>query len=205
LEIQSKIQIKKPSDVRRAGLFYTLSGIVAFLGFSMAEILYPGYSVHHNVISDLAATTAKTSIIAEPAGFIWGLCWLLGSYLLLRKTGSRAMMVLYLLPGVGVLLAIFSPENVNIVIHSIGAVLAFIPGAIALIVSYRLIRTDLKYFAVILGVISLIGAIVEFGAYYSTIVQQVLGPGGTERVIVYPVLAWQMIFGGYLSGKSSEK
>lgn len=113
-------------------------------------------------------------------------------------------MVVYLLPGIGVLLAILSPENVNIAIHSVGAVVAFVPGAIAVILSYRLIQTELKYLALILGVTSLVGVILEFGAYYSYLVQQVLGPGGTERIIVYPILVWLMIFGGYLSARAKE-
>jgi hypothetical protein len=46
-----------------------------------------------------------------------------------------------------------------------------------------------------------LGVIVEFGGYYSPLVQTTLGPGGAERIIVYPLLAWLMGFGGYLSGR----
>ena len=175
-----------------------------FLIVSLSEALYPNYSVQKNAISDLAATTANTSILTESAGFVWGLCWLLGSYFLLRNTGRKGLMAVYLLPGIGVLLAILSPENVNVAIHSVGAVVAFIPGAIALILSYKLIRSEIKYFALILGAISLVGIALEFGAYYSSVVQQVLGPGGTERIIVYPLLAWLMSFGGYLAGRTDR-
>ncbi|MGI0091916.1 MAG: hypothetical protein ACREBS_09420, partial [Nitrososphaerales archaeon] len=71
--------------------------------------------------------------------------------------------------------------------------LAFVPGAVVLILSYRLIQSELKYFSVTLGGISLVGVILEFGGYNSSIVQQVLGPGGTERIIVYPILVWLFI------------
>jgi hypothetical membrane protein len=186
--------------VRTAGLLYMLAGTVMFLAISLAEALYPGYSVHTNAISDLAATTANTSVLVEAAGLVWGVGWLAGSYLLLRDTGRRGLMALFLLPGVGVLLAIGSPENVNVAIHSVGAIVAFVPGGIALIFSARLIRSNLRYLAVILGALSLLGVIIEFGGYYSTLVQVSLGPGGAERIIVYPLLAWLMAFGGYLSG-----
>ena len=81
-----------------------------------------------------------------------------------------------------------------------GAVVAFVPGGIALIFSSRLIRSNLKYLALALGALSLVGVVVEFGGYYSPLVQTTLGPGGAERIIVYPLLAWLMSFGGYLSG-----
>ena len=138
----------------------------------------------------------------ETAGIVWGLGWLLGSYLLLRHTGRRGVFALNLLPGIGVLLAIASPENVNVVVHSVGAVFAFIPGTIAVVLSYRLIRSQLKYLSLVLGTISLVGVVLEFGAYSSYIVQELLGPGGTERIIVYPILVWLISFGGYLTANS---
>lgn len=98
------LEAKSQSDVRTAGLLYVLSGTVMFLAISLAEALYPGYSVHTNAISDLAATAANTSGLVEAAGLVWGLGWLAGSYLLLRGTGRRGLMVLFLLPGIGVLL-----------------------------------------------------------------------------------------------------
>jgi hypothetical membrane protein len=205
LQNQVIVSRKAESDYRTAGTLYLVSGIVIFLAISFSEALYLNYSVHRNSISDLAATTARTTFIMEPAGFVWGLCWLFGSYFLLRNTGKRGLFILYLLPAIGVLLAISSPENVNVAIHSVGAVIAFIPGAMAAIYSYKLIQSELKYFSLVLGFVSLFGVILEFGAYYSYIVQQVLGPGGTERVIVYPLLVWLISFGAYLTTQGIEK
>lgn len=196
---------KVDSDYRKAGVLYLVSGIVILLAISFSEALYPNYSVHANSVSELAATTARTTLIMEPAGFIWGLCWLFGSYFLMRDTGKRGLLALYMLPAIGVLLAISSPENVNVAIHSVGAVLAFIPGAIAAIYSYRLIQSELKYFSLVLGLVTLFGVILEFGAYYSYVVQQLLGPGGTERIIIYPLLIWLISFGAYLNAKGIEK
>jgi len=195
--------LKAESDKRNAGILYAIAGTVMFLLISLAETLYPNYSIHDQAISDLAATTAVTSPLTEAAGFVWGLGWLAGSYLLFRGTGRRRLMALYLLPAVGVLLAIASPENVNVAIHSIGAVLAFVPGGIAVLFSFRLIRSGLRYAALALGLVTLLGVSLEFGAYYSSLVQTTLGPGGTERIIVYPILAWLMLFGGYISAEKS--
>jgi hypothetical membrane protein len=205
LQNQVTVSRKAQSDYRKAGILYLVSGIVISLAISLSEALYTNYSVHTNSISDLAATTARTTFIMEPAGFIWGLCWLFGSYFLLRNSGKRGLFILYLVPAVGVLLAISSPENINVAIHSIGAIIAFIPGAMSAVYSYKLVRSELKYFSLVLGFVSLFGVILEFGAYYSYVVQQVLGPGGTERIILYPLLIWLISFGAYLTAKGIEK
>lgn len=178
------------SDRYRGGLFLCLSGIVFLLTVTVLEALYPGYSLHQNTISDLLAVGTGTSLLGEPMLFLAAILWILGAYLLFRRAGAPGRMVLNLLPGSGLLLAVLSPENVNLTLHSLGAVLAFIPGPIAAILSYRTIRSPFRYLAFSLGALSLVGTMVFFGAYETPWVQQGIGPGGWERVIVYPLLIW---------------
>jgi hypothetical membrane protein len=196
---------RKASDIRVAGALFCLGGIEFILMLTFAESLYPGYSVHTNTISDLAAIGKPTSLFFDPAVFVWGLSWLLGAYFLFRGTGMRRLMVLNLLPGVGVMLAALSPENVNIAIHSIGAIIAFVPGAVAVILSYRLIRSEFRYFALFLGFLSLTSVAIYFGAYYSPLVQQTLGSGGAERIIVYPIIVWLIGLGSYLLAHGKQE
>ena len=195
---------KLATDVKLAGIFYFFGGMEIIVLLTVAESLYPGYSVHTNTISDLAAIGQSTSLLFDPAIFAWGLSWLLGAYFLLRHSGRRRMMLLNVLPGIGVMMAALSPENVNIAIHSVGAIIAFIPGATAVLLSYRLIGSQLRFFALFLGLLSLASVAVYFGAYYSPLVQQTLGSGGAERVIVYPIIVWMIGFGSYLMGRPSE-
>jgi len=168
------------------------------------EAIYPNYSVHANTISDLLAIGSTTSLIGEPLAFAVAVSWMGGAYYLFRKSGKRRLMALNLLPGTGLLLAVLSPENVNIAIHSVGAVIAFIPGPIAAILSYSMIKSPFRYFALSLGSLSLFGTVMEFGAYETAFFQQTLGPGGWERVIVYPLLIWLIGFGSFLIKKPSE-
>lgn len=193
------------SDLRRAGFLLSFAGVDFLLVIIVLEAVYPGYSIHHNTMSDLLAVGTGTSIVGEPMLFLAAICWIAGAYYLYRHAGRTGMMVLNLLPGTGLLLAVLSPENVNLVLHSIGAVLALVPGPIAAILSYRTIRSPFRYHALSLGSLSLIGAVVEFGAYGTSLVQQGLGPGGWERVIVYPLLIWLIGFGSYLLAKSTER
>ena len=113
-------------------------------------------------------------------------------------------MVLNMLPGTGLLLAVLSPENVNVAIHSVGAVLAFIPGAIAAILSYRIIRSPFRYFAAFLGIFALLATVTEFGAYNTSLRATDPRPrwmGEDHRV---PAPLWLVGFGSYLLTRSSE-
>ncbi|MGI0054151.1 MAG: DUF998 domain-containing protein [Thermoplasmata archaeon] len=194
----------KARDLERAGLLLTFAGVVFLLTLVILESIYPGYSVHSNSISDLLAIGTSTSLIGEPILFLVALTWMAGVYYLFRNTGETGRMVLYLLPGLGLMLAVLSPENVNVVIHSVGAILAFVPGSIAVILSYRMIGSRFRYFAIVLGVLGLAGTALYFGAYETPSIQQTLGTGGWERVIVYPLLIWLIGFGSYLLAKSAE-
>jgi hypothetical membrane protein len=191
-----------PRDSRFAGIFFLISGIVYLLGETIGEATYAGYSVHSNSLSDLGATGTSTFWVYAPAVFSWGLFWLLGAYFLYRSKGMRISFVLNLLPGIGILLVAIFPENVNLVLHSIGSVMGIFFGIVAVFMSYRMISSPVKYIVLLLGIMSLIGAGLEFGGYNSALVQQGLGAGGTERIIVYPLLIWLMMFGGYLSANS---
>ncbi len=205
LATRSGTPTSSKSDLQRAGGLLTFAGVDFLLVIMILEALYPGYSVHHNAISDLVAIGTLTSYIGEPMLFLVAVCWIGGAYYLFRGTDRRELMILNLLPGFGLLLAVLSPENVNIVLHSTGAVLAFFPGPIAAIYSYRTIDSPFRYFAIALGLLSLVGAGIYFGAYETPLVQLTLGPGGWERVIVYPLIIWLIGFGSYLLAKSSER
>jgi hypothetical membrane protein len=195
---------KDATNLRRAGALLTFAGLAFLLVVTVLEGLYPGYSVHGDSISDLLAIGTKTSLIGEPLLFVVAISWMAGAYYLFRNTGRRGLTVLYMLPGTGLLLAVLSPENVNVAIHSVGAIMAFIPGPIAAILSYRMIKSPFRYFVIPLGVLSLLGVVIEFGAYNSAFSQQTLGPGGWERIIVYPLLVWLIGFGSYLLARPSE-
>lgn len=181
---------------------------------TVSEAIYPNFTLQTNSISDLAAVGATTAIIEGTAIIGMGVSWTIGAYYLNRTQRKRGVIILNLLPGVGQLLAGFSPENVNIVIHSIGALLAFLFGPIVVILSYKTSNASFRYFAVGLGVLSLASAFVIFiggqlvgpcGTCSSTVPQYTqrlqelgLGLGGWESLIIYPLLAWLIGYGSYL-------
>jgi hypothetical membrane protein len=206
----------KSSDAERAGALFAFGGLVFLLLTTAAESIYPHFSLQNNAISDLAALGTSTTAIEETAVFVTAVCWMAGAYLLFRRTGRRGMMALNLLPGLGFLLAGLAPENVNLTIHSVGAVLAFLVGGVAVMLSSRFIRGPLRYFAVGLGALSLFATFIIFvggqvvgpcgtcsgtTGYEQSLDKLALGLGGWESMIVYPLLVWLIAFGSYLMAK----
>src|SRR2546425_271912 len=62
----------------------------------------------------------------------------------------------------------------------------------------RIVRPPFRYLSLVLGVLSL----VALGLFIAN-ADLGLGPGGMERMIVWPILVWGTAFGGYLFGSSS--
>ncbi len=161
---------KRTSDDSLAGILFTAGGLLFLLLTTAAESLYPNFSMQNNAISDLAAIGVRTTAVEESAVLVSAICWIVGAHFLFRHTGRNRLMILNILPGVGFLLAGLSPENVNLVIHSVGALLAFVPGALVVLLSYRMIRGPFRYFPIALGTVSLFATFIIFFGY------RIIGP-----------------------------
>ena len=182
----------------------------------MAEATYPEYSVSQNFLSDLGATChyeAGTSpcFIVQPASIIFNsVLFLLGSvslvsaYLVYRALGRRLFPTFFGLYGLGTLLAGVFPETVSTV-HQLASLLAFVSGGIAVLVSARIgleMSRIRRYALMILGVLVLIALIpaVFSGPFIRLNNDFGIGPGGMERMVVYPLLLWILAFGTNLMG-----
>jgi hypothetical membrane protein len=199
---------KKPLDWKIAGILFTFAGLQFLILTTAAEAIYPNFSLQNNALSDLAAIGTSTTVVEETAILGFAICWIVGVYYLFRDGGRNKLMVLYLLPGIAFFLAGASPENVNLVIHSLGAALGFPVGGVVAILSYRMIRSFLRYFAVALGTLSLASTVIIFigwrvvcgtCGYMQGLNQLFLGLGGWESMIIYPLLIWLIGFGNYLT------
>jgi hypothetical membrane protein len=199
---------QKGSDRRRAGTLFVFGSLLFLLLTTAAEAMYPNFSLQTNAISDLAAIGTPTTVVEEAAILGFAVSWAVGAYYLFRRTGKNRMMVVNLIPGASFLLAGLFPENINIVFHSIGAAVGFPIAGVAAIASYKQIGPPFRYFAVSLGVLSLVATFVIFVGYrigpcgtcgYTQgLSALLLGLGGWESMIIYPLLIWLMGFGSYL-------
>jgi hypothetical membrane protein len=80
----------------------------------------------------------------------------------------------------------------------------FVSGGIAALTTARVASGPFRYLSYLLGA----AALATLGTYMllgDGSPMAVLGIGGVERWIVYPVVLWVTAFGGYLSGRADGR
>jgi hypothetical membrane protein len=181
----------------------------------LAQAFYPSYRITKNDLSDLGATchnavgpTPGVCTIYQPASIIWnvtlslfGVLTVVAAYIIYRGLKNRIFSTFLGLFGLGALIAGVVPENVNLTTHGLGALVSFVAGAAAAITVYRLRLTTSRLFtivSIILGTISIAGLILLIFVPFATLESSVIGHGGDERIIVYPLYVWEMILGAVL-------
>ncbi|MBF6600544.1 MAG: DUF998 domain-containing protein [Dehalococcoidia bacterium] len=190
-------------DPRRvAGVLLLVGAITVLMGIITAQALYNGtYSTTQNTISDLGANPLhggplKPSAVVFDLAMIVAALLLIGSaYLLQRAFGATFVALSMALFGVGVLGVGIFPENLSGV-HTSFAGLAFLGGAITAILSYRTTGRPFRYVALALGTFALLTMIFWMAA--PSAFERLLGAGGVERWVVYPVTIWAASYAGWL-------
>lgn len=165
----------------------------------------PPYSWSDRTISELGAVAcgvADGRYMCSPAHIVMNLSFLLlgfvmtaGSLLLYRQIQrSRAGFLLMGLAGLGAILVGFVPMDTIYWLHIVGADIAFLFGNIALIVFGFTLRMPrwFKMVSIILGVVGLAGLYLFLSRHH------ILGLGGTERIVAYPIIVWLTATGAYL-------
>jgi len=193
--------------------------VVGVLQFIAAMIVVqlawsnPSYSLTQNYISDLGAIHCGTfashdvcsplHLVFDGSIVVLGLLLILGVLLLPTAFPSRSSrrvgLGLLVIAGIGAIGVGLSPEDYNLTVHSISALLSFVGGALALIVlgfaMFRDTRWDgYRAFSVLSGLVSLValglfvGGAYHWGGFWSD-----WGVGGMERLVVAPVLLWALV------------
>jgi hypothetical membrane protein len=196
------------SLVRFAGVLLVAAGATILLGIITAEALYPApYTTGGNEISDLGGTRPPEGLVLQPSATIFNLVMMAGGALtiggavLLRAGLGRWTPALAVAAvGVGALGVGIFPGNVA-GWHALFAMLTFVSGGVAAIVTAPATQPPFRYLAIALGAISL-GALLSYVLLGDGSPLAPLGVGGVERWVAYPILLWLTAFGGYLAGRS---
>ncbi|MBS7620536.1 DUF998 domain-containing protein [Candidatus Bathyarchaeota archaeon] len=182
----------KQVNNKMAGALIFVGATQFILCMLIAECLYPGYSVSGNYISDLGKLGEVSAPVFNASVVVLGLTVVAGAYFLRQTIANKVFLSLLILCGIGAIGVGIFPEDFG-PIHFAVSLIAFLFGALSAIASYKFQKAPLSYFAVVLGVVSLV-ALVLFGQG----IYLGLGKGGMERMIAYPILLWAIGFGGYL-------
>ena len=202
------------SNASKAGVAIFAGAVQFSLALILSEIVYSTsgplntsgsgnttgyvYSVANNYVSDLGAN-CRTSCTAVPSGYLFdasiavlGLSIIVGGYFLQRGFHDRPATAMIVLAGIGALGVGLFPETTG-VWHSFFTLVVFLFAGLAALVTARLQKKPLFYFSIILGLFTLAALVLYIGGDYLG-----LGPGGMERMVIYPVLVWSLGFGGHM-------
>jgi len=201
------------SNGKIAGVLFLAASAQFILGLVIAEALYPGYSVADNYISDLGV--GPSSIVFNSSAFLFGFLLIIGTYFLPRTVDFSGLTVLLILTAVGAMgVGIFT--SAFTAMHGVVSLMAFGFGGLSAIVSFKVSKLPLSVISVILGVMTL-GALALFAVGLVTTGSLTsneppasefflgIGPGGMERIIIYPQLIWFTLFSGHLIAVSEKQ
>jgi hypothetical membrane protein len=206
----------RPIYLKVAGTLLFLAGAVVLMGIITAEALYPAsYSTASNTVSDLGGTLpSEGGVVLQPSATIFdatmvlsGVLIVAAAYGLHRALGRRAVTIPTALLGIGVLGVGIFPGNTGP--HPVFALLAFVAGGVAAILSYKVSESPLRYVVAVLGAVALLMLVLGIlgapqpdgmGLLGNDGPIVALGAGGMERWVAYPVVLWLTTFGGYLMG-----
>jgi len=189
-----------------AGILFLVASTQFILGLIVAEASHPGYSISDNYISDLGV--GPSSMIFNSSIFLLGLLSIIGAYFLPRTINFRTLSVLLALMSIGAMGAGVFTKN-SAAIHGVVSSTAFLFGGLSAIASFKVLKMPLSMMSVILGLIVLgalalfAGGLLASGSFTEIEAKDSffflgLGPGGMERMIVYPALIWLAGFSGHL-------
>ncbi len=204
--------------VHHGAVLWLVAALQFVVAMAVVQLFWSGsapYSLAHNVMSDLgntgcAAWPHSTSPkVCSPwhdlfngSVIVLGILVLLG-VLLVRtafppRRSSTIGLALTAIGGLGSVGVGIFPENVDLTVHSISALVAFLLGNLGLMAlgfaMFRDTRWDgYRAYTLFSGLIGLVATIL-----FVTRVYLGLGQGGMERLIVAPLLLWLVVVSVHL-------
>jgi len=200
------------SRVNVAGALFLVAVTQFILSITIAEALYPGYSVADNYASDLGI--GPSSIIFNSSAFLLGLLIAIGTYFLRHASNLKTVNILLFLMAIGAMGVGIITKDFTVA-HGAVSSATFFFGGLSALSSARALKKPLSLMSIALGVMT-IGALALFslgiitsGSLTSNIAYDSnfylgLGPGGMERMIIYPALMWLAAFSGHLATQREE-
>ena len=182
-----------------AGVFFFALAAQFMTVIMLAAAMVPDYDFGAAAISDLGVFP-ETALLFNVSLVVVGVFNLLGGYFYYKIHGKRWLLAMFALAGIGAIGAGLFPLDTG-GLHGIAALLAFVFFNVQAIGSATRLTGVMRVLSVIAGVLGLVFVVLmAIGDAGNVAAFGPIGHGGTERMIVYPVMLWLVAFGGYLLG-----
>jgi len=188
-------------SLRLAGLSFLVLAAGFMTVIMLAAAMVPGYDFRGAAISDLGVFP-ETALLFNASLVLVGVLNLAGGYLFYRTHGKRWLLTVYTLAGLGAIGAGLFPLDTG-GLHGLFALLAFLFFNVQALGTATRLRGAMRALSVVAGGLGLVFVVLmALGDAGNAAAFGPIGHGGTERMIVYPVMLWLVAFGGYLLAKS---
>ena len=163
----------------------------------LAASIAPGYDFNAAAISDLGVIT-DTALLFNVSLLAVGVLNIMGGYLWYRSHRKAWILALFVLAGLGAIGAGLFPLD-SVGPHGLFALLAFVAFNLEAIAVAAVVTGPIRALSVLAGVVGLVFVVLmAFGDSGDASAFGAIGHGGTERMIVYPVMVFMLALGGYL-------
>ena len=204
---RTQSQVMDYDNKRVAGLLFVVGVVQYVLAVVISESVYSGYSVGQQMLSELGdwSVAGNNAAIFNGSALLWGIFLIAGAYFIQQVFKNRLFTSLLAISGVGAVVSAVVSLNISFEVHGMFGMVAFLFGAAAAIMSYKLVKSPLCLISIILGAVTLLATVLFILGQGDSAFYLGLGLGGIERFVVYPLLLWMLGFGAYLIGDPSDK
>ena len=187
----------RTDDRTLAGFLFFLGSLQFVLAMLIAEGMRPNYSISTNAISDLGVDS--TALLFNVSVALLGILTLAAAYFYHRTHKKLWITLPFALAGIGPIGVGIFPETTGAP-HAVFAFVSFFfGGLVAILISLRT-PPPIRYISAVLGLVGLVALVLFVAGQYAGI-----GFGGMERMIAYPVLLWEIAFGGFLMSRTEPQ
>jgi hypothetical membrane protein len=184
-----------------AGTFFLVLGAGFMTVIMLAAAMVPSYDFRAAAISGLGVFP-ETVFLFNMSLVLVGVLNLAGGYLFYRTHGKRWLVAIFARAGIGAVGAELFPLDAG-GLRGLFALLAFPLFNVQALGTATRLRGAVQALSVLAGGIGLVFVVLmALGDAGNAAAFGPIGHGGTERMIVYPVMLWLVAFGGYLLAKS---
>lgn len=192
------------ADLRLPGFLLFLLSAQFMTVIMLAASMAPGYNFNEAAISDLGVI-GETALLFNASLVAVGVLTLAGGYFFYRWHARVWLLALFGLAGIGAAGAGAVPLNTSD-LHSLFALVAFVCFNLVAVGCAVVLPGPMKVISVLAGGTGLVFVVLMvIGDSGNADAFGVIGHGGTERMIVYPVMLWMMALGGYLMANSRDE
>jgi hypothetical membrane protein len=191
------------NDRELAGVIFLILSAQFMMAIMLAAAIAPDYDFGAAAISDLGVIP-ETALLFNVSLAVVGVLNILGGYLFYRAHGKRWLLTVFTLAGIGALGAAAFPLDTG-GLHSLFALMAFVFFNLEAIGSATWLSGMMRAVSILAGVVGLVFIVLMIlGDAGNTAAFGPINHGGTERMMVYPVMIWMVALAGYLLGISSR-